>query len=62
MRVNFLEFDNKYVAQVYINKEEITNAEIVQKIEQLKKECNKIAIYVNGFKNIRNSMKEILKK
>ncbi|MNW19786.1 hypothetical protein D3C71_2199250 [compost metagenome] len=61
MRVNFFEYENKSIAQVYITSDEIKDINVINEIEILKKNHNRVAIMISGLKGFNDSMKNIFK-
>lgn len=60
MKFQEFNFENKQIVQIYINKKEQENSEVIKKIEELKKKNSNISIFISGENETTKIIKEML--
>lgn len=60
MKVQETKIENKIITQVFISKEEAEDDEIKQKVEDMKKQGNKVVVFSAGEKEIGKTLKAML--
>ncbi len=60
MNLKKINFENSEILQIYINKIEEKNSEIIEKFNEIKKEDKNISIFIAGKNETTQTIKEML--